>query len=387
MAKYKKRKDGRYATSILIGYTDDGKPKRKVLYGKTIQELEKKLADVRSLQNKGIVIDDNRLTVAEWSQTWLKLHKSDKAYNTYEMYRNIVENHIIPPLGCLRLSALKPHHVQELLNDIIRGGHQRTAEMVKLTISQIIKQAIIEEYLYRDITLGLSMPPKKKSDKRALTDSERRLISTADLDIKERAFVDVLSYTGMRKGEALALMRSDIDFVNKKIRIDKTLIIKTNKSEIKYSPKTEAGNREIPVPDVLIKSLTELVRVNNNIYLFTKQDGGLMTRSAFRRFWDKITDKFNIAAGGERYKRTDREYGELTPVRLIADDITPHIFRHTYATNLYYAGIDIKTAQYLLGHSSIQVTMDIYTHLDNAHVEAAAEQLNNYFDSQNIVNS
>lgn len=66
-------------------------------------------------------------------------------------------------------------------------------------------------------------------------------------------------------------------------------------------------------------------------------------------------------------------------ISLKDSDVTPHIFRHTYATNLYYGGVDIKTAQYLLGHSSIQVTMDIYTHLDNSGIKSAAEKLENLY--------
>lgn len=384
MAKYKKRPDGRYATSAIIGYDEHGKPKRKTLYGRTIMELDKKVADFKSLQNKGIIIDDGGMTVRQWSEKWLELYKADKAYNTFMMYKRTVDNHIIPSLGSIRLSALKKHQIQELLNNIIQSGHQRTAELVKLTLHQIIQQAIIEEYIYKDVTVGLSLPKKEKPKKRALTDAEKALIQKADLSPKERAFIDLLYYTGVRRGEALALMVSDIDFVNKKVKINKNLVMKDKISEVKQSPKTEAGNREIPIPDKLFKSLKNHVSDISSVYLFTMQNGELMTKSSFRRFWDNILDKINIAAGGEKYKRTDlQKENEKPSLRLIADDITPHMFRHTYATSLYYAGIDIKTAQALLGHSSIQMTMDIYTHLDDKKILSAGDKLNNFFDSQN----
>lgn len=383
MAKYKKRADGRYATSIIIGCTDDGKPKRKVIYGRTIMELDKKVADFKSLQNKGIIIDDNGMTVQQWADKWLELYKSDKSYNTYSMYKNTIEKHIIPKLGNIRLNSLKKHQIQELLNNIVQDGHQRTAELVKLTMQQLIKQAIIEEYVYKDVSVGLSLPKHKKPVKRALTDAEKVLVQQADLDIRERAFIDLLYYTGVRRGEALALMVSDIDFVNKKISISKNLVMKNNASEIKPSPKTFAGNRDIPIPDRLIETLKTYIGTISSIYLFTKQDGNLMTHSAFRRFWDNIIDKLNIAAGGQKFKRSDLQGNNITAVQLIAKDITPHMFRHTYATNLYYAGIDVKSAQYLLGHSSIQLTMDIYTHLDNNKILSAGDKLNSFFDSQN----
>ncbi len=380
MAKYKKRPDGRYSTSVIVGYDEDGKAKRKILYGRTIMELDNNVAEFKSLKNKGIVIDDAGMTVGQWAEKWLELYKSDKAYNTYAMYKRTINNHIIPAFGNTRLSSLKKHQIQELLNDTVKSGRYRTAKLIKLTIQQIIKQALIEEYIYKDVTLGLSLPQEQRKEKRSLTDGEKKLIQNADLDLKERAFVDLLYYTGVRRGEALALMINDIDFVNRKLNINKTLVIKDSESEIKHSPKTKAGNREIPIPDKLMESLKQYIQNINTVYLFTQKDGGIMSRSAFRRFWDKIIDKLNIAAGGTKYRRKDLQNGEGSkPLKLIASDISPHLFRHTYATNLYYAGVDVKTAQYLLGHSSIQMTMDIYTHLDENRVSEAADKLNKYF--------
>lgn len=83
MAKYKKRADGRYSTSVIIGYTENGTARRKILYGRTIAELDNNVAEFKSLKNKGIIIDDKNLTVAQWAEKWLELYKKDKAYNTY----------------------------------------------------------------------------------------------------------------------------------------------------------------------------------------------------------------------------------------------------------------------------------------------------------------
>ena len=377
MAKYKKRPDGRYATSTIVGYTDDGKPKRKTLYGRTIMELDKKVAEFKSLQNKGIIINDEGMTVEQWGKKWLELYKSAKEYNTYTMYQNVLNKHIIPQLGDIRLNALKSHHIQELLNDIIQKGHHRTAEIVKLTIKQIIQQAIINEYIYKDVSLKVSLSQSKKKEKRALTTEEKLLIEKSKLTQKERVFVDLLYYTGARRGEALALTVKDIDFINRKLIINKNLVLKDSQSDIKNSPKTDAGNRLIPLPTKLLSELKEYLANVSSIYLFTKQNGELMTKSSFRRFWDNILDKMNIAAGGDKFSRSE------TAIRLVSKDITPHIFRHTYATNLYYADIDVKTAQRLLGHSNIQITLEIYTHLNNSNISTASDILNNYFDNQN----
>lgn len=374
MAKYKKRPDGRYATSTIVGYTDDGKPKRKTLYGRTIMELDKKVAEFKSLQNKGIIINDGGMTVEQWGIKWLKLYKSAKEYNTYAMYLNALNSHIIPEIGGIRLSALKSHHIQEMLNDIISVGHYRTAEIVRLTIKQIIQQAIINEYICKDISLKVSLPQSQKKEKRSLSNEEKAILEKTKLTQRERVFVDLLYYTGVRRGEALALTVKDIDFKNRRLIINKNLVIKDGESHLKNSPKTNAGNRSIPLPAKLLSELQEYIAHAKNIYLFTMKSGEPMTKSSFRRFWYNILDKMNVAAGGDEFSRSD------TAIRLIAKDVTPHIFRHTYATNLYYAGIDVKTAQRLLGHSSIQVTLEIYTHLDaEVSISNTEDKLNSYF--------
>lgn len=101
-------------------------------------------------------------------------------------------------------------------------------------------------------------------------------------------------------------------------------------------------------------------------FLFTMNNGEPITKSSFRKFWDGIIKELQEAA-----KKIDGTS--------LASDITPHIFRHTYATSLYYAGIDIKTAQYLLGHASIQMTLDVYTHLKRLENSNIADKLNTLF--------
>lgn len=359
MAKYKKRKDGRYATSIIIGYKNNGKPKRKVLYGKTIRELDNKVADFKSLQNKGIIINDNSMTMAQWAKKWLKLYKQNKAYNTYTMYKNAVNTHIIPAIGDMRLSALKKNHLQELLNNIVADGKQRSAEIVRLTLKQIIQAAIEEQYIYVDISNKLSLPQRQAKEKRVLTDDEVKIISNADLPSKQRAFIDLLYYTGMRRGEALALRVSDLDFVNRKVCVNKTIVFKGNTPFVEDTTKTKAGIREIPMPDMLIKSLKRYLSDSGNIsHVFTQSTNtNMMTVSSFRKFWKGII------------KTTE-----------LPNDVTPHILRHTYATKLYYAGVDLKTAQYLLGHSNIQITLEIYTHLDKLKTNDIGDKINKAFN-------
>ena len=368
MAKYKKRKDGRYSTSITVGYDANRKRKQKIIYGKTIREVDEKIAEIKAQLNKGIVIDDKGLTVEQWAERWLELYKSNVEYNTYEMYRNAVEKHINKALGGIKLSTLKTSHAQELINSLVKDGKNRTAEIVGLTLGQMIDQAITNELIYKDIMRGVKSPKKKKPQKRALTDTEKMIIAKADLEPKIRAFLDVLLYTGVRRSEALALTAQDIDVKKSELHITKTVIFKGNRSEIKDSPKSDAGYRTIPIPNMLMQTLRSYLQTLDGIYLFPMQTRPeLMTLSSFTKFWNRTKKQLTITEGGKEISLKD-------------SDVTPHTFRHTYATSLYYGGVDIKTAQYLLGHSSIQITMDIYTHLEKEGIKSAAERIEKLYE-------
>lgn len=355
MAKYKKRSDGRYVTSIMLNL--DGEKKKKYVYGKTIKEVDDKIAELRSQANKGIVVDDRSITLAQWAQMWYSLYKSNKSANTQEMYSLMVK-HIVNKLGDYRLADLKKYMLQELLNEKIAEGHIRTAETIRLTLKQLISAAIDEQYIYVDITKGLSVPKEQKAEKEPLSDDEIKSIMDADLSVKERAFLYLLLYTGIRKGEALALSCSDLDFNGNKIKIDKNLIYVDHRAEIKNSPKSAAGRRNIPLPGVLVDVLKEYIsKLEEYEILFPQiKKNDYMTTSSFMKFWKGIKNKVGISR-----------------------NITPHLLRHTYATRLYYAGIDIKQAQYLLGHSSISVTLGIYTHLDKQQNENSIQKLENLY--------
>lgn len=360
MAKYKKRNDGRYATTITV--TVDGERRKKYIYGKTIREVDDKIAELRAADKRGAITEPNDITVSEWARTWLDTYKRGKVSdNTFHGYENAVEVHIIPRIGAYRLNQLRPNHLQGVLNELITAGEIPTARKVKIVLTNIIKTAIKERYIIDNIADCLELPAYKSKEKRTLTEDEVELIKRTELTTRQRAFVDLLYYTGLRRGEALALTSSDIDFDKSTIRVNKTIVFGKNQSTIKDSPKTSAGERTLPMPEALKESLQEIVEEGEP--LFRKQGGGYLTKTAMRRMWESIIQKLEKESGNR-----------------MSNDLTPHLFRHNYATILYKAGIDVKTAQYLLGHSTIQVTLAIYTHLSQVDNSKLTEKLNSIFN-------
>ncbi len=330
MPKYKKRKDGRYATSITVGYDNNGKRIQKTVYGKTIRELDDKLADIKSQLNKGIVVDDKGLTFGEWAQTWYKTYKEGTIkYNRSKTYMSAFKK--FEPLNDIRLKNIKRHDIQQILNRCTPS----TAIYLKQIITNIINAAIDEQYIHVDVTRGLVVPKYKSAEKRALTDDEINRIMSAALSPEEKALTLLLLTCGLRRGEAAALTWDDIDLDKKMIHISKGVVYHSNKPILSDMPKTVKSIRDVPIVPILADTLSVLPRDKNIIF------GGesYYTESQFTTIWAHISAACDFPR-----------------------DVTPHVLRHTYATKLYHAGVDPKTAQQLLGHARVEMTLDIYTH-------------------------
>jgi integrase len=358
MPKYKKRPDGRYTTSIVIGHKDDGTPIRKCFYAKTIREIDQELADYRALLKQGIIERANPkfTTIAEeWRNT-----KNGLAYRSQQVYDEVLKAYILPKLGAMRLKDIKLHDMQTIMDDMQLTGKIRTAQKIRCTLKQIYNYAVSCQIIAVNLANYLSNPPTIKTKRTALTHEQIQHILGTPLPLKERIFVYLLLFTGLRRGEALALSKSDIDRDKHTVTVSKSLYWENGSMPvIKDSPKTQAGNRTIMIPDRLWAVLDPYIaHLPDGSVLFPMvKSGKPMTQVAFRWFWSRIYKDLGI------------------------ENLTPHVFRHTYATSLYYAGVDIKAAQYLLGHSSARVTMDIYTHLDAKKALFQEHKLSSYFDT------
>lgn len=352
----KKRADGRYKKAIYLGNDADGKRLYKYVYAKSKEELEAKAADIIYHVKNGIYADDKGLTVGSWASKWIDIYKTTVSSNTLNGYNNIIKNHIAD-IKDIKLQDLKKTDVQIAINKL--SGHYDLQRRLKLTMNQMLEAAIDEGLVYKNVARNVVLPRQEKKEKRTLTEIEKTSIDNADFTLREKAFVYLLLHTGMRRGEALALTINDIDFTNDIIKINKSLAFGNNQSVVK-SPKTKGSYREIDMLSKLKPVLLEYINTINTLYLFTNENGTTMSRMGYKRMWDSIYAKLNIAAGGKSVLK-EREYTHEVD---LLNGLTPHIFRHNFATVLYYAGVDVKDAQRILGHSDIKTTLNIYTHLD-----------------------
>lgn len=366
-AKYKKRSDGRYEAKVFLGVDDTGKRIRKSVFAKSSAELERKVEEIHQQIRESTYIINDTVLIKDYCNHWFDTYKCQKETNTKAMYKNIIEKHISPCIGDLMINQLKKQNIQAMLNS--RYDKPRTCQQIVQVLRQIIDEMKMDRCISpldaENLTKNLSTPKYRAKEKRALNKRELEAVRKADFTDREKAFVYVLFYFGLRREEALGLMKNDFDFANNKLSIQRAIIFDGNNSECKGT-KSFAGERSIDIPSECKAFFMEYVAKIDTLYLFTKVNGMPITKSSYDKMWKYIVRKMNDAVMTDK----ERENG-ITPI-----NITAHYFRHNYCTLLYYSDVSAGKAVELMGHADYKMIMNVYKHLDEEK-ENTAEKLNN----------
>ncbi len=329
-----KRSDGRWVEAITI----DGK--RRYFYGKTKAEVLKK---IREATRKDEPETPSGPTFADVAKEWDRAHEAAVTYNAHRVYRQPYKR-AVSELGETRLQDLTSQDIDLYIRRVASEGFaKRTVQGYLSCVNLILEYAQLHGKLLYNPASVVQVPAKLKAGQRSLPGSADIDIVKKNVDAPFGLFAYFLLYTGCRRGEALALTWDDVDLKKKTIRINKSLYWVGNKPEIKET-KTAAGTRTIILLDALEKKLTP-----GTGYVF----GGETP----------LTDIM--------YKHRWAGYVKATGVTF-----TPHQLRHLYATILYECGVDEKIAQELMGHASIRVTRDVYTHIRQQQMDKVAAMLN-----------
>ena len=377
-ARYKKNSRGVYHTRLSTGkFTDEGKPIILDLYSSiSSADLERKVAEAKYKLQIGEYSAPSNITFRMYSEKWLSIYTVGLADKTIEFYTQLLHS-INKDIGHIKLQQLQ---VSDLMNMIsIHIEHYRTISgMLQLT-RRILKQAIKDKIIHDDISDGIRIKkPVKKESRRALYDYEKEAIQKSDFTSKQKAYIYILFYTGLRKEEALGLMPNDFDFKKKLVTVNRALQVGKNRTLTKIKPpKNDSSIRSVPIPDEAIPFLKSYINTLDSIYLFTSPEGELMTQSQYRRFWDGILFALNKAAMPEnQFKLIMKIPSKNRKPNYKINTLTSYIFRHNYGTMLYYSGISLKQAVKLMGHTDEKMLIQIYAHLDSQK-EQLSEKINN----------
>jgi integrase len=345
----RKRPDGRWEARYTI-HAPKG-PKRKALYGRTRQEVAEKLARALSDRAQGLTFEAGSLKLGEYLDRWLPDIHNTVRQRTWERYEQIVRVHIKPALGRVKLKDLTATHARGLYREKLESGSSpRTVQYIHTTLRKALKDAVSDGLIPRNVADGIKAPrPKKKEINPLSPEQARAFLAAAHGDRFEALYV-LAVHCGLREGELLGLKWDDVDLESGMLRVRRTL--SEPRTGYVFEPPKNGKGRSIK----LTRAATEALRGHLGRQLEEidgsgddYQDQGLVFPS---RRGTPMNAK-NLTTRG--FKPLLKRSG-LPNIRL-------HDLRHTCATLMLCEGVHINLVQELLGHATVSITLDTYSHL------------------------
>lgn len=350
-ARYEKDEKGLYYVCVQTNeFRKDGYRKWKRLRAKSQAELDKKLKEYNENLRLGVVSD--KTTVDEWFQRWLRDYKGGCAENTRNNYENLYTVHVKPAIGAAQVKDVLEIDAQGILNRMAPTHAESTVKAVRKILFSLFDTARRNKLLPFNPCTDLTTAGNRKPKRRALTPIERRHYLAQCKEDPFGTFGALLFFFGLRRGEALALTKADIR--GDHIVINKQITFPNNSVPVlKMTPKTDAGFREIPIPE----KAREYIDVDNmpSGLLISDDNGQPLTYSPVVDRWRHLITS---------------ALGEDT-------EITMHYLRHNYCTMLFEQGVDILTVKALAGHNDIKTTLEIYTHYTEQLKKKATKKVRN----------
>ncbi len=370
---YQRKTDGKWC-----GALKDERGKRKVLYGRTREEVGKKLAQALAKRQQGLPVHFERQTVGAFLNDWLEnTVKQTVRPSTYASYRRIVTLYIKPRIGQVQLAKLTPAEVQALVNGLQKPGvgtrkrkddkeapalSARTAQYTRAILRRALGQALKWGMAPRNVATLVDSPRVERPAVEPLNPDEARRFLTAVRGDRLEALYTVAVALGLRQGEALGLRWPDIDLDARTLRV--AFQVQRIEGTLQLvQPKTKESRRTIPLPAVAVEALRShrVRQLEERLQAGERwEDHGLV----FTTRHGKPIDAVNLI----------REYQRHVKAAKIGRHIRFHDLRHTCATLLLVQGVPARVIMELLGHTQISTTLDIYSHvLPTLQQEAAAK--------------
>jgi len=366
-----KRNDGRWEGKIIVGIKSDGKPDRKSVYGKTQKEVKEKLEALKSHLRLGTYAAPSSITVKQWLSIWVNDYAQVATRtSTYKKYFSLIKSHIIPAIGNIRLQDLKTNVIQNLFATLLKSGNLRTKKglspstvaEIHLILNQACAQAIANNLINKNPVTATKKPSRNHHEINPYTKEELDLFLDAAKDHRLYPAFLLEAHTGLRRSELLGLKWKDLDFIKGTVTI-----VRANKVDTKsdMQTKTKSGNRTIVIAKKTLPVLAEHKRQQdmlqkqlgdayiNEEFIFCQQNGKRSCPRSFSRSFNQLLRK-----------------RQLRKIRF-------HDLRHTHATLLLAKGIPVDLVSKQLGHASIRITLENYSHILPGMQEQIAELLDN----------
>jgi integrase len=352
------RPDGRWEGRY---WTQDGQ--RRSVFGHTKDDAVRKLREAVIARDRGTLAMPSRETIASYLQTWLAGAQPSLRPMTYQSYESIIRTQLEPRLGKLRLTQLRPQHVQRLLADLIADGFStKYARNVHGVLHRALDRAVHWHQLAVNPADGVDLPQLRAREMTALSVDEARAVLAAVESDPLRALWTLMLTTGLRQGELLALRWRDVDLAAGRLAVTGNSVRLTQRTRrslglsssepLRGEPKTARSRRVVEMPALAVDALRQQRQdtkvINLNGLIFTRADGRTLAVPSVYSGWRRLLKRAGVPL------------------------VRPHDARHTCATLMLGQGVHPKPVSEMLGHATVAITLDLYSHATPAmHREAA----------------
>jgi integrase len=343
-----RRKDGRWVGQYEVG------GKRRYVYGKTRKEVAGKLTKAMADRDAGMSFDAGSLRVGDYLDRWLDSIRDTLRRRTWIRHEEVVRLHLKPSLGAIKLDRVNPLQIQSLYRAKLDSGlSPRTVRIIHTTLYKALKQAVKWTLLPRNVADCVDPPKVPRREIRPLSEEQvKRLLKAAEGDKLEALYVLAIT-TGMRSGELLGLQWKDLDLPAGIVQVRRSVF----NGQIE-APKSAKGNRSIKLTGTSIRALREHERTSE---------------------WVFCT---NVGTTISVHNLHNRSWKPLLLRAALPHNTRFHDLRHTCATLLLTKGVHPKIVQEMLGHSSITITLDTYSHVLPNMQEKAVEAMEDILDGK-----
>ncbi len=357
------RKNGMYQARYVDRFGN-----RKTIYDKNLRELKNNLNTGVYEDKKQINIVDEKTTLDEWYKKWIDIHKYNVIrINTKCHYDSVYRKHISPTLGSIPISQITQLQIKGVIKKLHKANYgYETQNRVRIMLLDMFDKAMIDNFVLRNPCKGLRIQKDRNFERRVLTrDEQMDFYECCKGTFYDNLFVVAVN-TGLRPGELCGLKWSDINFNKMEISVERTLLYqKLDGDEQKTfhfdPPKTKTSRRKVPINKQCEVALKKQ-------YLQSNVVKSRLYSKPLKGFEDLLfTTKFSTPINSQIYLEAIKRI--IDEINLMKDDLeqmepfSAHTFRHTFATRCFESGIQPKTVQKYLGHATLQMTMDLYTHV------------------------
>lgn len=345
--KLRKRPDGRWTTQVKTA-----KGKYKSVYGKTKRECEEKAKRLLVEVETGNYSEKSKTTVSGWWDRWLEVCSPRVRESTVLAYRERMRNWVLPEFGDVRIGDIGPEELQEWVNKMSGEISPDTVKGVWRTFHTVMEDAVRLGVLKSNPVAGADLPKKAERRMSVLDSTEfSAFLEAAERTGDYRGVFEFLLLTGIRVGECLGMTVGQYDKAKGSVLVDRQYNINTRKTT-----GTKSGrSREVFLCGRAKRILEEKIEGKGGGDLVFDKGGGVIPYQTLYK----------------HFKRAAAEFGR--------PELRIHDLRHSFATAALKSGVDVKTLQETLGHSSAVMTLDLYSHASEEMKKAATEKLDGLF--------